>query len=122
MNVLIFSVNQNHNEYDDMHSQLEIEATMDEIGVPYKVVYGMYSGVSELSYILEWTPDREQFVRNTCESFNQQCYLITGENRWHGLLRPNGAVMADLGQYKIVNERPTKDHTDLGDGRFLLTA
>lgn len=87
-NIMVFSVYQKDALYNDIEHNLVIER-LAVAKVPYKVLLGLYKGVTEQSILVQGFEHRGT-VEALCAEYNQQCYLESHNDRMSFLVFPNG--------------------------------
>lgn len=95
-----------------MHASLTSEANFDRheetkvwltsLNIPYKVVKGVYKGVTEQAFLLIADDIGKTYKVATmlAEEYNQECILSVNENREAKLLYPNSET--NIGKFQRV--------------------
>ena len=97
----------------------ELADCLNELGIDFKRCEGVYKGVSEASFMLDWSADTEEAVKELCSSFDQECYLVTDRNG--GALLVYTDRTEYIGVMRASNVDPGTDaYTRVGD-KYLYT-
>jgi hypothetical protein len=82
--------------------------TLDNAGVSFKEGSGQYYGVIEKCFVLAvpflLLERVESIVQNIAQECEQECYLISDNERQTSLRRPDGSRLAKLGTLAVAPE------------------
>lgn len=101
--VIIFSVFRKRETFE---YNMDVHATIKNVllgeNISFKELVGLYEGVSEMSLLVH--AQHEDYVRNLCKQFDQECYLISNENRDTKLVYLNNTPDMDIGTLMNVSK------------------
>ena len=91
--IFIFSVYQDSRpEYANKDNHTTIMQVLDQKGIDYKELTGVYNNTPEKSILVTKTDETESLVKDFCIQFNQECYLFSDYKRDSYLIDNSGNV------------------------------
>lgn len=105
--ILIFSVEKTElTDRENMVATAEVEDTLTSSDIPYNKVEGCFDGVTEQSFIV--SANYEGRVKEYCQAFNQDSYLLIDANGTAALFTSEGKHITELGRLVKVSESEAK--------------
>ena len=102
-NILIFSVFQKtQSDAKNEHAHAEMLSILQGAMIPVIELQGRYAGTSEKSILVQGFEHRST-VERICQSFNQECYLESHNDRATFLVYPSGET-SHIGTMQAVSQ------------------
>ena len=102
------------NPRENMNRTTDLANTLTEYDIPYTEIEGVYDGRLESSFATTWTAGREDDFQRLVTMFDQECYLLIDANGMGVLKDGSGNGLEELGRFRITDQKPDGDYTDLG--------
>ncbi len=96
-----------------------VEKFLWKKGIIHKIVYGVYKDICETSFVVF----NECYAQSIAKCYEQECYFAVDSNGLASLHKPDGELLAMLGQLHSSKIKPKTDSYTYDDdtGTFYYT-